>query len=116
MRSRFARRLQQLAGDEATAVALSMHWDDNFFAELRAAPALSTSPRWLATVLTQRLKAAAPKIDAFVAGQSWSEYGRQVVREVSCDVRALVEHARSGVDERQAVVRATCPRWRGTIC
>jgi hypothetical protein len=105
--------LDRLVSREATAVSASVHWDENFFVELRAAPALSTSPRWLATVLHQRVAAAGDEVAEFVAGRSWSDYGRTVIERLPAMLRKLADHTRSGEADRQAVLRAYLPAVAG---
>jgi hypothetical protein len=105
--------LDRLVGREATAVALSMHWDRNFFVELRAAPALNVPPQYLATVIEQRVEAAADQLGGMIAEQSWSDYGRPVVEQFPAMVGKLAQYTRSGVGDRQAVVRAYLPAVAG---
>jgi hypothetical protein len=105
--------LERLVGREATAVALSLHWDDNFFVELRAAPALNVPPQYLATVINQRVGAAGDQLADAIAAQSWSDYGRPVVERLPAMMRKLAEYARSGAVDRQAVLRAYLPAVAG---
>ncbi len=105
--------LGALVGDQATAVALSAHWGDEFFVEIRATPALNVSPRWLATTIAQRLAAAPDEIGGLVAHSAWTDYGKLVVERFPAMLRQLAKYARHGDVDRQAVVRAYLPAVAG---
>jgi hypothetical protein len=105
--------LDQLVGTEATAVAFSAHWDDNFFLELRATPALNVPPRRLAALLRERIAAAPDEIEEFVLSSPWHPYGRKVVARFPGMLRALARHTRSGEDDREALLRCYLPQIAG---
>jgi hypothetical protein len=105
--------LDWLVGRESTAIALSAHWGDNFFVELRAAPALSASPRWLATTLHERMADAAGEVEQMVVSRPWPEYGRHVIERYPAMLRKLAEFTRYGEADRQAVLRAYLPAVAG---
>jgi hypothetical protein len=103
----------RFVGRETTAVMLSAKWDNGFFLELRATPALGVSPRWLASTLQQRLDAAAGEVEKYVAAHQWPEYGRRVIERYPAMLRKLAEYTRHGEDNRQAVLRAYLPAVAG---
>jgi hypothetical protein len=105
--------LEKLVGTEATAVSLSAHWDDNFFLELRAVPALNVPPRRLAAVLRERIGAAPDEVEEFVLSSPWHSHGRKVIAKFPVMLRALVRYSRSGEDNRQALVRCYLPPTAG---
>jgi hypothetical protein len=102
-----------LLGDDATAASLSVHWGDAFFAELRAAPALTVPSRWLATTLQARISESAADVDAAIDAGIWSEYGRGVLARFPAMVEKLAQMSRRGEADKQAVVRAYLPSAAG---
>jgi hypothetical protein len=102
-----------LLGDDATAASLSVHWGDAFFAELRAAPALTVPSRWLATTLQARIAEGAADVDVAIDAGTWSEYGRAVLTRVPAMVEKLAQMSRRGEVDKQAVVRAYLPTVAG---
>ena len=55
-------------GDEATATALSLHWDENFFLELQSTVALHERPHRFAALLAERVASASDRMeDALLA-------------------------------------------------
>jgi hypothetical protein len=105
--------VQQLVGSEATAVALSAHWDDNFVLELRAVPALNVPPRRLAALLRERIAAAPDEIEEFILSSPSHPYGRKVLARFPGMMRALARYTRSGEDNRQALARCYLPPSAG---
>jgi hypothetical protein len=105
--------LQLLVANDATAVALSAHWDDNFFAELRAVPALNVPSRTLAVKLRQRVDAAPDQIEEQILAEPWSPYGRKILARFPAMLRKLAGYARHGDDDRLALVRAYLPPVAG---
>ena len=105
--------LAVLAGRDATAVSLSAHLSDSCFVELRAAPALTVSPRYLATTMLARLKAAGQTIEGQIKANAWPEYGRVVLKRFPAMFRRLAESARHAEADKQAVVRAYLPSVAG---
>ena len=105
--------LRWLLGDEATAIALSVDWGDDFFAELRATPALNVPPRRLATKLRERIDQTPAEVEELVLADSWHPYGRKVIARLPGMLRTLARYTRAGDEDRQAVVRAYLPAIAG---
>jgi hypothetical protein len=97
----------------ATAIALSAHWDRNFFVELRAAPTLSVSPRGLAASLEKKLSEMPGKMDDVILAQAWPPYGRKVLARFPGMLRQLAATTRRGDADKQAVLRAYLPAVAG---
>lgn len=97
----------------ATAIALSAHWDRNFFVELRAAPALNVSPRGLAAGLQKRLTEIPDRMDDVILAQPWPTYGRKVLARFPGMLRQLAAATRRGDADKQAVLRAYLPAVAG---
>ncbi len=105
--------LAALLRNDATAAALSIHWGDSFFVELRATPALSNSPRWLATTLRSRVAEGGEGVAAAIESQTWPDYGGQVLARFPAMLGKLVEFTRCGEANRHAVLRAYLPATAG---
>jgi hypothetical protein len=105
--------LRWLLGDEATAVALSIDWGDDFFAELRATPALNVPPRRLAAKLRERIVAMPAAIEETVLAEPWHPYGRKVIARLPGMLRTLARYTRAGEEDREAIVRAYLPAAAG---
>jgi hypothetical protein len=105
--------LRWLLGDEATAIALSIDWSDDFFAELRAAPALNVPPRRLAAKLRERILAMPAAIEETVLAEPWHPYGRKVIARLPGMLRTLARYTRAGEEDREAIVRAYLPAAAG---
>ena len=105
--------LRWLLGDEATAVALSIDWGDDFFAEVRATPALNVPPRRLAAKLRERIVAMPAAIEEAVLAEPWHPYGRKVIARLPSMLRTLARYTRAGEEDREAIVRAYLPAAAG---
>jgi hypothetical protein len=101
--------LRWLVGRDATAIALSVHLDENLFAELRAVPALNVPPRRLAIKLRERIAAAPDAVEDMIAAANWPPYGRKVLARFPGMLRALARYSRAAEDDRQALVRCYLP-------
>jgi hypothetical protein len=100
--------LAELVGRDATAVALSVDWGDKFFVELAAAPALTASPRWLATTLVGRLGDAPDRLPTATGG-AWPEYSRAVLDRFPAMIARLSATTRGAASDNRAVLRAYLP-------
>ena len=105
--------LRWLLGEEATAIALSLDWGDDFFAELRATPALNVPPRRLAAKLRERIVAMPAEIEETVLAEPWHPYGRKVIARLPGMLRTLARYTRAGEEDREAIVRAYLPAAAG---
>lgn len=105
--------LRWLLGDEATAIGWSVDWGDDFFAELRATPALNVPPRRLAAKLRERIVAMPAAIEEMVLAEPWHPYGRKVIARLPGMLRTLARYTRAGEEGREAIVRAYLPAAAG---
>jgi hypothetical protein len=96
-------------GDELSAAALSLHWDDNFFIELTSTPTLDTSPERAAQILAERVAQIPERLEEYAVGQNPHDYGRRVVARFPGMVRKLASYTRSGFDTDHAVLRCYLP-------
>jgi len=102
-----------LVDHEATALAVSAHWDEAFYIELRAAPALAVPPRRLAAKLGQRLGAMPAAIGELIGRASWPAYGRSVVDRLPAMLAALAQSTRASEEDRLAVLNCYLPAPAG---
>jgi hypothetical protein len=100
-------------GDELSAVVLSLHWDENFFAELIAAPTLDTRPEAAARILAQRVGEIPDRVEDYVVGLDAQPFGRRVVARFPTMVRKLAAYSRAGVEADHAVMRCYLPAVAG---
>ncbi len=105
--------LTEFVDGGAAAVAVSAHWDNNFFVELRAAPALNVSPRGLAAQLHRRVDALPAAMDDMILAQAWPPYGRRVIARLPGMLRQLAATTRRGEADKHAVLRAYLPAIAG---
>ncbi|MAT72852.1 MAG: hypothetical protein CMJ58_25505 [Planctomycetaceae bacterium] len=105
--------LRWLTDDRATALALGMHWDDDFFVELRATPVQNSPPQRYAVELDRQLAAAANPIEELIAATPWHPHGRKVLFRLPAMLRALARYVRYGVDDGQTVLRCYLPAAAG---
>jgi hypothetical protein len=105
--------LAWLMNEQTSAIALSAHWDENFFIELRAEPAVGVPARRLAVELHQRIDAAPDRVEEYILASSWQPYGREVLTRLPRMLRALARYTRTEVDERQALARTYLPAAAG---
>ncbi|MCI0333850.1 MAG: hypothetical protein L0228_11585 [Planctomycetes bacterium] len=111
--SRLREPLFWFLGDELSAAALSLHWDENFFFELIATPTLDTSPERAARILVERVGEIPDKLEAYVVGLDPQPYGRMVVARFPAMVRKLSAYTRSGFEPDHAVLRGYLPAIAG---
>src|SRR5690606_26129604 len=95
------------------AIALSLDWGDDFFAELRATPALNVPSRRLAAKLRERIVAMPAEIEETVLSEPWHPYGRKVIARLPGMLRTLARYTRDGEDDREAILRAYLPAAAG---
>jgi hypothetical protein len=100
-------------GDELSAAALSMHWDENFFVEVIAAPTLDTRPEAAARILDARVAEIPDRVENFVIGLDPHPFGRRVVARFPMMVRKLAAYSRAGVEADHAVLRCYLPAVAG---
>ena len=105
--------LQLLVANDATAVAISAHWDDNFFLELLAVPALNVPPRTLAVKLRKRIEATPDQVEEQILAAPWHPYGRKVLARFPAMLRKLAGYSRHGDEDQLALVRAYLPPIAG---
>ena len=100
-------------GDELSAAAVSLHWDDNFFAELIATPTLDTPPQRAAMILARRAEQIPDRLEDYVVGLNAHLFGRRVIARFPGMVRKLATYLRSGFESDHATLRVYLPAVAG---
>ncbi len=100
---------RQFLGDNLQAGLLSAHLGDRLFLELRAVPAAGSKPLEVATQLRDRVNRMPEQVEEFVASHDFPTYGRLVLNRFPRMLQALSQLTRSGVEDRQAVLRCYLP-------
>jgi hypothetical protein len=109
----FRQPLFWFLGDELSAAAVSLHWDENFFVELIAAPTLDTRPEAAARILATRVAEIPDRLEDYVIGLDAHPFARRVVARFPTMVRKLAAYSRSGVEQDHAVLRCYLPAVAG---
>ncbi len=100
-------------GDDATATALSLHWEDDFFLELQSTVALSERPHRFAALLEERVVAASDRVEDVILAEPLHPYGRKVLARFPAMLRKLGNYTRSGEVEGLGVLRCYLPVTAG---
>jgi len=96
-------------GEEATATAISMHWDDNFFLELLSTVTLDQRPHRFAALLEKRVAASADQVENVLLSKPPSPYGRKVLVRFPAMLQELGNYTRSGEEDGLSLLRAYLP-------
>lgn len=101
--------LSWLFGEDVLAASLSLHCDEEFYAELRALPSLDRDPARLADELTERLKAVPPAIEGYVDGLDPPQYWSRLARRYPLMIGQLAQQLRIGMENQQAIANSVLP-------
>jgi hypothetical protein len=102
--------LQQFLGESLSAVALSIHLqDEDLFVELRAVSRADTRARALAGELAARLQALPNQVKEAVRTANLSPYSREVLLDLPRMIEELSSYTRSDTEQGQAELRAYLP-------
>lgn len=110
---RLRNALDWLMDREATAIVISLHWDENFFAELRTTPQLQAQPRRYSQQLAERIQAAATLVEDQVIAGNWPPYARKVLARFPAMLRKFSGYTRAAVEDRHVVLRTYLPLVAG---
>jgi len=105
--------LRRFCGDGMKAAALSLHCDDNFYAEFDAIATRAEPATRLATRLANRIDAMADAVEEACAAMHPHLYGRKLVLRLPAMMHALAANTRSGVEGKGVVLNAYMPRHAG---
>lgn len=102
--------LQWLLGDGLQVGALSLHFDDMFYCELRVQTKVDKPPRELADDFRKRLEEVPQSLDDYFAGPlAAPTYWRKLANRFPFMVRQLHEQTRIAAEGNQAVINAVVP-------
>ena len=102
-----------LLGHDAAAVAWSIHWDDNFFLELRSTVILNRRPHAFAAALEQHLHTTPDHVENRVRIAPLHPYGHKVVTRFPEMLRKMSTYTRSSEEEGLSVTRCYLPLAAG---
>ena len=105
--------LEELLGEQATAVALSADWRDEFFLELRSTVALNRPPHRYADELLQQIDRLSNACEDTLLSASLHPYSRKVLGRYPAMLRSLGNYTRASTDQRQAILRCYLPITAG---
>jgi hypothetical protein len=100
-------------GDELSAAAVGLHWDESFFVEVVATPTLDTATERASQLLAERVEQIPDRLEAYVIGLNPHVYGRQVIARFPAMVRKLANYTRRGFDAKHVVLRCYLPAVAG---
>ena len=109
----FARLVEPLGeffGDGMRAAALSLHFGDNFYAELDAVATRDRPAPALARHLKQRIDGLGAVVEDYCAAVDPHPYGRKLVLRLPAMIASLADNARAGPEGRGVVVNAYLPQ------
>ena len=101
--------LDSFLGDDVQAGMVSMHFDDDFFAELRCYGNLDTRPEAMAGRYRRQLAWAAERIGRYVETLNLHPYGQRVIQRLPTMVRQVDRFTRIGVEKNQVVLTCWLP-------
>jgi hypothetical protein len=99
--------------DQTQAFALSLHWDDRFFMELRLVATLDQRPEIFAERLRAKVATWPALAEEKVTSLVPQPYGRKVVARLPAMLREVGRYVRAGRDQRFALLRCYLPRAAG---
>jgi hypothetical protein len=91
------------------AAQLSLHFDANFFAELRTVGLPGKEASTLSDDLLRRLKAVPANVENDLDALNLHPYGRKLLRRLPEWMRLLSDYTRGGVDADEPVLRCYLP-------
>ena len=105
--------LDSLAGDTATAIALSIDWQEHFFLELTSNATLNISPQHLAKNTERWIPEATATIESALINSPPHPHSRKVVSRFPEMLRLLSNHTRGSEVDGLSVLRCYLPQVAG---
>ena len=103
----------ELLRDDAAAIALSAHWDENFFLELQSTVNLDRRPQRFASEVAKRVSDFPDEMEDAVLAEPTHPYGRKVVGRFPNMLRKLSNYTRGDEVEGVTVLRSYLPLSAG---
>ena len=105
--------LDSLAGERATAIALSAHWEDDFFLELQSNAKLNVSAYHLALNLQRWISEATTALESALTTRPPHQHGRKIVTRFPAMLELLSTYTRGTEIDGVSVLRCYMPRVAG---
>ena len=101
--------LVQMLGAQATAMAISAHWGENFFLELQSTVTLDQQPHRFGANIQQWIPGAVDALQRELHAKPNPPYGKQIVARLPAMLRFLAEHTRGEEVDGVSVLRCYLP-------
>jgi len=105
--------LAKFLGDGLQAAALSLHFADNFYAEVDTIATRGEQGKALAGRLARQIDDVADAVEDFCAAIDPHPYGKKLVMRLPTMIRVVAANARCGVEGKGVVLNAYLPRHAG---
>ncbi len=105
--------LAEMAGSKATAVALSAHWEEDFFLELQSTVSLEEQPHRFGSNVQRWLPRAVDTLESALDANPGHPYGREIVARFPAMLRHLSEFTRGEEVDGVSVLRCYLPTVAG---
>ena len=100
--------------DDLRAMILSVHWsDERFYWEIKGAPTSDTTATQLASALDTRVARWPQEVQLALLDANPARHGRQVVAQLPLMLGVAADLARSGAEQRHAIVNGYLPASAG---
>ena len=100
-------------GDGVKAAALSLHFGDNFYAEVDTIATRAEPAHALAGRLARQFEKVADTVEDFCAAINPHPYGRKLVMRLPAMIRVVAANARCGAEGKGVVLNTYLPRHAG---
>ncbi|MCA9231731.1 MAG: hypothetical protein KDA57_13850 [Planctomycetales bacterium] len=101
--------LQEVVADDASGVAISAHWDENFFLELQSTTAFNKQPHAFALAVRRRIEESPQEFAKAVLNETLHPHGEKVIARLPAMLTELSRHTRSGQEAGVSVMRCYLP-------
>jgi len=108
--ARLVEPLGEFFGDGVRAAAVSLHFGDNFYAEVDAIASRERPAPALARHLKERIDGLGDVVVDYCAAVEPHPYGRKLIMRLPAMINALADNARSGPEGKGAVLNTYLPR------
>lgn len=105
--------LGEFFGEGTQAAAVSVHFGENFYAEIDAIATVETPAAKLAGTLAGRITAVADTVEEYCTALDPHPYGRKLVLRLPAMLRVLAANSRAGAEGKGVVVNGYLPRHAG---
>ncbi|MFM8953210.1 MAG: hypothetical protein ACKOOF_09165 [Planctomycetaceae bacterium] len=111
--ARLAEPLEAFCDESVKAAAVSLHFGEDFYAEVDAVTALDLPPPKAAPLLAERLARLPDDVEAYCARLAPDPHGGRLVMRLPGMLRSLAANLRAGPEPKGAVLNVVLPRPAG---